>query len=154
MIEHDGARRKLRQFRPNHSPLGKFDKASLKNAVFSRLHQPPSNFASIVRREKWPTGSLRRHGPPTANLPAPETLCKLAGGATRVCGLRSRHEPSHPSPATGSGSTFPARADRISTKHLISQSIGTRNSCKAPICGREIAPHRLSSEAVFRNLTR
>ena len=37
------------------SPLRKFDKESVKKAVFSLLHQPPSNFASIVRRGSWPT---------------------------------------------------------------------------------------------------
>jgi transposase len=45
-------------FAPRVSPLRKFDREAVKNAVFSLLHQPPSNFS--INRTTWKMADLSR----------------------------------------------------------------------------------------------
>src|ERR1700730_15564362 len=45
-------------FAPRVSPLRKFDREAVKNAVFSLLHQPPSNFG--INRTTWKMADLSR----------------------------------------------------------------------------------------------
>ena len=67
-------------FAPRISPLRKFDNEAVKNAVFSLLHQPPSNFG--INRTTWKMADLSRIMKETGE-PAGEdvirTILKQAG---------------------------------------------------------------------------